>query len=102
MQKIWENNGTEEIGLVTPTPGQLCGISYYDFGSYHGSNPLTYHVWIGFRNTHHQIYNVDIEVLQDCFDKWAIQWVSKMNTYQLRITGNTFHTIWTKQLGIIC
>ena len=21
MQKIWENNGTEEIGLVTPTPG---------------------------------------------------------------------------------
>ena len=20
MQKIWENNGTEEIGLVTPTP----------------------------------------------------------------------------------
>ena len=23
MQKIWENNGTEEIGLVTPTPGNL-------------------------------------------------------------------------------
>ena len=20
MMKIWENNGTEEIGLVTPTP----------------------------------------------------------------------------------
>ena len=23
MMKIWENNGTEEIGLVTPTP-DLC------------------------------------------------------------------------------
>ena len=23
MVKIWENNGTEEIGLVTPTPGLL-------------------------------------------------------------------------------
>ena len=24
MTKNWENNGTEEIGLVTPTPDQLC------------------------------------------------------------------------------
>ena len=23
MMKNWENNGTEEIGLVTPTPGQV-------------------------------------------------------------------------------
>ena len=24
MMKIWENNGTEEIGLVTPTPDLMC------------------------------------------------------------------------------
>ena len=23
MMKIWENSGTEEIGLVTPTPGPM-------------------------------------------------------------------------------
>ena len=33
MQKIWENNGTEEIGLVTPTPGQP---GMYDHGHVHG------------------------------------------------------------------
>ena len=27
MKKIWENNGTEEIGLVTPTPGPKTHLS---------------------------------------------------------------------------
>ena len=27
MMKIWENNGTEEIGLVTPTPDHVARIN---------------------------------------------------------------------------
>ena len=27
MMKIWENNGEEEIGLVTPTPGRQVHVT---------------------------------------------------------------------------
>ena len=30
MQKIWENNGTEEIGLVTPTPDRCVTVVLVD------------------------------------------------------------------------
>ena len=34
-EKIWENNGTKEIGLVTPTPGPLPDITWWAIGNLH-------------------------------------------------------------------
>ena len=45
MMKNWENNGTEEIGLVTPTPGTMKNTtaSQYDFMSHHAIQTVSLH-----------------------------------------------------------
>ena len=41
MQKIWENNGTEKIGLVTPTPDR--NVTTYQ-------HQLVISLWFDFEN----------------------------------------------------
>ena len=40
MMKNWENDGTEEIGLVTPTPGFLCHQDISSHGIEHAGKQL--------------------------------------------------------------
>ena len=58
MMKNWENNGTEEIGLVTPTPGDARhGVSVMTLSG-------TYHQNSNIRHTKSKNFNVSCLVLQ--------------------------------------